>query len=386
MFHNFLSFFQSWYDDFLRWDDDDEFNGIKKIKMFQTLIWTPQISIITNPSNMSSFILNEAQRIEIRRDGQINWYPIGQLKTKCTPKLRLFPFDSQGCDLHFESWNYPDFEMNLFLVDENRQIPAFIISEGLWMENAHWEIIDNSTLFAMQRDVADGYCYSLIVYRLVMKRRPMFHVINMIVPSIIISGAEIAVFLLPCNDPTRVQISVTCLLAYTVFQSMIMQMVPQAIDSVPLMSLFIDLQMFYIGFIAVIGDAICFAISNSDFYRSPPSAKLLNTASRIGHFLGLTNHYITDKKLTVFTNIKDVTLKSFESEDDISILIEVVEKWRRFTMKKMLDKQWLFIAQVLQRINLLFYAFLFVFTPIIVIGTAYTSDNDLEFRKYESDC
>ena len=83
--------------------------------------------------------------------------------------------------------------------------------------------------------------------------------------------------------------------------------------------------------------------------------------------------------------IKEIN-RSVELEEDVSILIEVVEKWRLFTMKKMLDKQWLFIAQVFQRVILVVYTFLIVFTPVALTVTAYAIGNEMEFRQYESNC
>ena len=327
---------------------------------------------------MSSLSLDQERRLDLYKNGQIFWNPMGAVKTKCLPNLHLFPFDTQICDIRFESWNYPNYEMNLF--PNQTEQAAFIKFDEHWSENPQWLIVDNATISKRQKD-PEGFCFTFIVHRIIIKRKPLYQIITIILPCMIISATETVVFYLPCNDPTRVQISVTCLLAFTIFQSMIMQTVPRAIDSVPLVSLYIGLQMFYIGFIAIIGDAICFSILNSDFHREPPSEKLLNTFGKIGQSVGIPNHFHTCKTLEL-NLIKVIN----DADDEMVKIREIFDKWRDFTVKRKLDKQWLFIAQVLQRLILIVYATLIVFTPVAIMVAIVTTGDEINFKQYQSDC
>ena len=209
----------------------------------------------------------------------------------------------------------------------------------------------------------------------------MYQVVNIIMPSMIISTAELVVFCLPCTDPTRVQISVTCLLAYTVFQSMIMQNIPKAIDSIPLVSLFIDLQMFYIGFVAIIGDLFVFSLLGNPM-ETKPSKDVIKTAINVGKSIGIKGHVIrTHSDLDDVPKAPDMLLES-----EYSILKEAFDQWRRVTAKNVWNKQWLFIAQILQRVIFIGYASLLVITPIILVGTAYAIGDELHFFDYETSC
>ena len=294
----------------------------------------------------------------------INWFPTGRLTTNCVPNLRLFPFDTQTCDIDLECWTY--FASLIQIVPDKAGI-AFRQINSHWTENSQWQIIGNATVSGNRKSFGGNGCYSFITYQLTMKRKPLFEIINVVLPSMIIGASETVVFYLPCDDPTRVQISVTCLLAYTVFQSMIMKSIPKSIGSVPLLSLFIDLQMAYIGLIAIIGDAVIFSIVNSDFHHQAPSPALIKIASIVGKRLGLKSRKMSRNVVAdMVDQILDMSL-----DDDTKRMKEIIEQWRRFTAKKLLDKQWLFIGQVLQRIILLVYTALFLITPLAIIAASY---------------
>ena len=291
-------------------------------------------------------------------------------------KFHGFQFDTQICDLHLESWKYS----TKFLELLSTETSAFLKVENGWVENPVWTIVGNKTISGRHK-IQSGTCFSFIVYRMILKRKPLYEIIHIILPSTIIGIAETVVFFLPCDDTTRVEISVTCLLAYAVFQSMIMDRIPKAIDSVPLLSLFIDLQMAYIGLVAIIGDAIVFSIINYDFHSGPPSPKLLQISSNIGKVIGLKANFSVTTETTV--NVMPVVLAN---DSDLSLLKSIFNHWQLFTAKKLCRKQWLFIGQVLQRIILIIYVTLNICTPIALILEAYRIEDMSNLKTYETDC
>ena len=70
---------------------------------------------------------------------------------------------------------------------------------------------------------------------------------NVIIPSMLITFAHLATFTLPLGEIEKVNISFTCLLAYSVFQLMVVGDMPRSSDHIPLLSIYIDLQMAYIA-------------------------------------------------------------------------------------------------------------------------------------------
>ena len=317
--------------------------------------------------------------MEINPDGLVSWFPTGRLTTQCDLNLRFFPFDTQICDLHLESWTYPVEELEIIPADNET---AFWPVKKGWVENSVWMIAGNATITGRQK-WPDGWCYPFIIYRLILKRKPLYEIIYIILPSLIIGAAETVVFFLPCDDPTRVQISVTCLLAYTFFQSIIIKSIPKSIDSVPLLSLFIDLQMVYISLIAIIGDAIVFSITNSNFHPEAPSRKLIKIALSLGRSLGIKKKHIS-RNLTLDVFGQD--FKNMSLDSDTKLIKETLEHWRCYTSKKMIKKEWLFIGQVVQRLLFIIYSILYISTPMILLITSYVLDEDHHLKNYDTDC
>ena len=363
----------------MRWDDDPNFANVKKLSVPEEVLqWTPDIRVLSS-SNGNEYILSKGKRVQITPDGTITWFPTGRLTTVCKIYLRLFPFDTQICDLHIESWTYQTHQMELIPPKH----PAFLRLRRGFIENSIWTIVSNDTIHGRKK-WSDDFCFTFVVFRLVLKRKPLYQIIYIVLPSMIIGASETVVFYLPYDDTTRVEISVTCLLAYVVFQSMIIQSIPKSIGSIPLLSLFIDLQMAYIGLIAIIGDAIVFSIINCDFHSGPPSPKLMEIVVSVGRRLGFKSNFI-QRKLVIDVIEDTFEVQSVEDSDFISMK-KIIDHWRRFTAKKLLKKQWQFIGQVLQRIILIIYSTLVISTPIAMLVASYVLTEEYELRNHESDC
>ena len=66
------------------------------------------------------------------------------------------------------------------------------------------------------------------------KRRPLFYVFNMIMPSILITFVGFLGFLIPPDSGEKVSMGVTTLLSMTVFLMVIADSMPPNSDAVPL--------------------------------------------------------------------------------------------------------------------------------------------------------
>ena len=376
---------KQWIDTNLKWEDGSKFKLIDYLVLPDTLVWKPEISIISHFSNMTSFVLSEGQRVMLEPDGRVNWFPTGRVYTKCLPNLRMFPFDVQVCDIRLQCWNFPTSQIKLKPANEKEeygQVAAFKPVLNRWTENSQWRIIKNETLYGRQLSPS-GHCYTFVTLRIILQRKPMFQVINIILPSLIVSGAEMVTFYLPFTDPTAVQISVTCLLAYTVFQALLMQNIPREIDTTPLVSLYIDLQMFYIGFIATLGTSMIMALSNFEFSTKNASTNpFINVIQRIGRTIGMNwkpRHVIPIETVA-------------QSHDNRSIVWELLllkatfTKWKSRTENLKLKKQILFICKILQRLLFWIYFLLSLVTPIFLALISLAIGHELHFEDTTTNC
>ena len=76
--------------------------------------------------------------------------------------------------------------------------------------------------------------YPNITYHIIISRRPLFYVFNMILPSILITIVGFLGFLIPADSGEKVSMGVTTLLSMTVFLMVVAENMPPNSDSVPL--------------------------------------------------------------------------------------------------------------------------------------------------------
>ena len=108
--------------------------------------------------------------------------------------------------------------------------------------------------------------YPEIHYTLLLRRRPIFYVVNIILPCIFISALSLLVFILPAECGEKVSLSITNLLALVVFQQLIAETMPPSGDDPP-----------------IIGKCQSMRVKND--------ALLKGTRSN-GHYMGLNNRAI----------------------------------------------------------------------------------------------
>ena len=80
--------------------------------------------------------------------------------------------------------------------------------------------------------------YPNVTYYIVIKRRPLFYVFNMIMPSVLITIVGFLGFFIPPDSGEKVSMGVTTLLSMTVFLMVVTDSMPPNSDSVPLIGKF----------------------------------------------------------------------------------------------------------------------------------------------------
>ena len=81
-----------------------------------------------------------------------------------------------------------------------------------------------------------GIKYAELVYTVYLRRRPLFYVVNIILPSIMLHMLATSTFLVPPDAGERISLGLTCFLAYPVFTLIVADKVPDSSVSTPLVS------------------------------------------------------------------------------------------------------------------------------------------------------
>ncbi|XP_046560416.1 neuronal acetylcholine receptor subunit alpha-3-like [Haliotis rubra] len=218
----------TWRDEFLTWNPED-YSGIKSIHPPLTDIWRPKLIVPVSVEDRDVF-KDETSSITVYSDGRVTWLPGANFVTDCKLDLTLFPFDVQTCQFRFLPVSYDSngLQMVSSLITANTQE---------YTENGEW-ILSASRAYTTERFVVESR-FSFLYVAIDLERRPMFFVLNVILPVVVLSFLNIFVFSLPCDCGEKVSYAITCLLALTVFMSIVSELLPKSSDNIPMVTLYL---------------------------------------------------------------------------------------------------------------------------------------------------
>ncbi|XP_016851796.2 acetylcholine receptor subunit gamma isoform X2 [Anolis carolinensis] len=170
-------------------------------------------------------------------DYRLQWDPNDYDNIKCLriPSTMVWLPDIV---LENKSQTYNAHEINLLLtVEEEQTIEWIFIDPEDFTENGEWAIkhrpakkIVNAGSFT-----PDDIEYQQIVFFLIIQRKPLFYIINIIIPCVLISSVAVVVYFLPAKaGGQKCTVSINVLLAQTVFLFLIAKKVPETSQDVPL--------------------------------------------------------------------------------------------------------------------------------------------------------
>ena len=170
-------------------------------------------------------------RAIISSNGDVNYnYPVIS-ESRCTVNVRRFPFDTQICDFTFGSWSYDGLELDIKPRSNVGDLSTNV-------ENVEWTI----NHFNATRNVDLYNCcpepYPSIQFSLEMERKPLFYVINMLLPSLLLTLMSTLTFVIPSEAGEKVSFVMTLILSLAVFQLMIADSVPPSAETLPLICKF----------------------------------------------------------------------------------------------------------------------------------------------------
>ncbi|XP_075432160.1 neuronal acetylcholine receptor subunit beta-4 isoform X1 [Ascaphus truei] len=226
---------QEWADYRLTWDPA-EYDGIRKLRIPSQQIWLPDIVLYNNADG--TYEVSLFTNAIVQNNGSIAWLPPAIYKSACKIEVKHFPFDQQNCTMKFRSWTYDYTEIDLVLKTGWASMDDFTPS-------GEWDIID---LPGRRRVNPLDRTYVDITYDFIIKRKPLFYTINLIIPCILITSLAILVFYLPSDCGQKMTLCISVLLALTVFLLLISKIVPPTSLDVPLIGKYLMFTMVLVTF------------------------------------------------------------------------------------------------------------------------------------------
>ncbi|XP_061099414.1 acetylcholine receptor subunit gamma [Conger conger] len=271
-----------WYDYRLKWDHMPVYENVTLLRIPSKYIWLPDIILENNMDGKFEIALYVNALVD--PSGHVSWLPPAIYRSACSIKVNYFPFDWQNCSMVFRSQTYNANEIELLLIkDEKGQMVEWIeIDPEAFTENGEWVIKHRpAKKIINNRYNRDELEFQELVFFLIIQRKPLFYVINLIVPSVLISSLGLLVYFLPAKaGGQKCTMSIAILLAQTVFLFLIAKKVPETSQATPLIGKY----LIFVMSVTTIVVMNCVIVLNVSL-RTP------NT------------HLMTDKVRKVFLNI-----------------------------------------------------------------------------------
>ncbi|XP_035668102.1 neuronal acetylcholine receptor subunit beta-4-like [Branchiostoma floridae] len=221
---------QSWFDHRLAWDSK-LFGGQSIIRAPAEAVWKPDIVLFNNKDGQYDVAL--FTKVLISSNGQVDWLPPAIFKSGCAIDVIQFPFDRQNCSMNFGSWTYDSQEVDVRLVVDRATMDDF-------KPSGEWDILDSPG-----RRVVTGNQVR-VIFDFIIQRKPLFYIINLIIPCILTSSLSILVFYLPSDCGEKIGLNMAVLLAMTVFLLLIADIIPSTSLAVPLIGKYLIFTMIFV--------------------------------------------------------------------------------------------------------------------------------------------
>nr|NP_001190978.1 nicotinic acetylcholine receptor subunit precursor [Ciona intestinalis]BAJ65313.1 nicotinic acetylcholine receptor subunit [Ciona intestinalis] len=233
---------QEWNDNKLRWKPND-YGGVEYLRIPSENIWKPDI-VLYNTA-VGKFQVDQNTKALLKYNGDISWMPPAIFKSSCSIDVTYFPFDTQNCTMKFGSWTYDKARVNLVMKGKEANRKEY------W-ESGEWEVLG---VFGYRHERKYNCCpevYPDVTYSFHIRRLPLFYMINLIIPCLLISFLTVLVFYLPSDCGEKITLCISVLLSLTVFLLVITEIIPSTSLVIPLIGQYLLFTMIFVTLSIVI--------------------------------------------------------------------------------------------------------------------------------------
>ncbi|XP_030584133.1 5-hydroxytryptamine receptor 3A-like [Archocentrus centrarchus] len=219
-----------WRHEFLVWDPD-ECDGLTKISLPVKELWSPDIIVY---EFVDDDVSQACPYVYVNHTGHIRWDRMLRLVSACNLEIFSFPFDVQNCTFTFGSY--------MHTIRDVRVSPALTFREmsqnsKRYLEaSGEWELVDILGETSILKFGIDEW--DIITFWVVIKRRPVLYVVNLLIPSSFLMLIDILSFYLPPHSVDRASFKMTLILGYTVFLLIMNDLLPSTANGTPIIGIY----------------------------------------------------------------------------------------------------------------------------------------------------
>ncbi|XP_021349505.1 neuronal acetylcholine receptor subunit beta-3-like [Mizuhopecten yessoensis] len=224
------SFGLNWNDDRIVWNPQQHGN-ITVLPLAEAKVWFP-FAVVGKPYSELKRIGVDFVRVIYGYNGDAYWEVPNLFEISCMANVAYYPTDRQICEIFFIPTGYIPGFFSL-------RLPEGSISKTNFTENGSWKI--HSSQMSIE-NIADGS--EVIKMVLKFERRPLFIILNLLLPISVICFLNVFIFILPPEPGERSAFGTTILLSLTVFLSIVSDKLPSSSQPhVPRLTIYLLIQL-----------------------------------------------------------------------------------------------------------------------------------------------
>ncbi|RVE59821.1 hypothetical protein OJAV_G00192360 [Oryzias javanicus] len=228
-FISYVWIYMTWMNEFINWEPT-EFCGISNVTIPNDALWKPDLTI---EEMIEKDKAPPSPLLQIFYNGTVLYKNDQVIISTCQMRVYKFPFDTQSCNITFRSILHSG-EIFLTVNENNSQITTW--SREIMLTQYEWVFINMS----VDKHIEDnlGCNQTTVIYTINMKRRSILYCANFLVPILFLLILDLASFLIPKSGGEKLGFKVTVLLAVTVMQLLLNEILPSSTDTIPLVVLY----------------------------------------------------------------------------------------------------------------------------------------------------
>ncbi|XP_029383450.1 5-hydroxytryptamine receptor 3A-like isoform X2 [Echeneis naucrates] len=246
-----------WHNEYISWDPN-QFCGIDNVSLPVELLWKPDLTIeeMTEKDKAppSPYLtINNRGDVEVQND-QV-------LVSTCRMHIYNFPFDIQSCNLSFKSVIHTAKDIRLQASDNSSEATEW--SREVMRTQYEWLFIN---MTVTSNNASSLFAQDMIIYSIHMRRRSTLYIVNFILPVLFFLCLDLASFLISDSGGEKLSFKVTVLLAVTVLQLILNEILPSSSNRIPLIALYC-IGMFALMLLSLVETILVMYLLDKD---SPP--------------------------------------------------------------------------------------------------------------------
>ncbi|KAJ8002197.1 hypothetical protein DPEC_G00177320 [Dallia pectoralis] len=218
----------NWKNERIGWNPS-EFCEISRVSVHKDMLWTPDLFIYEMTEKDA---YPPSPYLYVSHDGVISKEDATKVISTCKMDIHKFPFDTQKCSITFSSAIHTVADIKL--VPFSNSSRATQASREVMQTQGEWEFLDMT--ISSGKLIFEGREWDKISYTITMKRRPLLHITNFLVPILFFLCLDLASFLISDKRGEKLGFKVTVLLAISVLLLILNDILPSMSNRTPLIA------------------------------------------------------------------------------------------------------------------------------------------------------